>query len=76
VEKDGGKILEKPDRGVSEISAPVGFPQLNQDVSRRLLMAIKVQSLWTEYKKHRERIQTGDVITAYNRKMKEFETGC
>jgi Protein kinase domain len=57
---------------VSQTSTPRRLPQINQTVSRHLPMAIKVQSPWTEYKPHVKTKQAGDVIIAYDRKIRDF----
>jgi serine/threonine protein kinase len=71
-EKEAGKDLDCTSGAVSEISKTVGLPRINQTVSRCLPMTTKLQSPWTEYRGHLKTKQAGNVIIAYDRKMKEF----
>lgn len=72
LENRAEKAHDRAEAGITEALKPAGIPRINHNVSHYLRIATKVQSPWTEYRQHLRTKQAGNIIIAYDRKMKEF----
>jgi serine/threonine protein kinase len=71
-EKDAGKTADYTSAAHPSIPVCAGPHRGDPNISVHLPMTGRDQSPWTEYKRNLRTEQAGEVIIAYDRKMKEF----
>ncbi|KAF7502101.1 hypothetical protein GJ744_007212 [Endocarpon pusillum] len=72
LENKAEKAHDRAGLRITETLKLAGLPRINHNVSHYLRIATKVQSPWTKYRQHLRTKQAGNIIIAYDRKMKEF----